>query len=301
MFDWNDLRYFIATARDGSTVGAARTLRVNQSTVGRRVAALERALGAKLFERTVSGHHLTEVGREILRTAERVELEAGALQLLAEQRARRIAGTIRVTTNETIADLFLTPSLAEFAELYPDIRVDVIVSARWLDLERGEADVALRAARQMDGGGESVKLLAELPWAIYCSRGYADAYGQAGSAGQLRHHKVIGVDGPLAAVAGFDWIEKHAGEEAVVARTNSLPNLMAAVRAGLGISALPCVRGEADPQLVRCIGPNPELGSLLWLVMSTQIMREPRARALGSFIAAKTPMVRDLLRFREGG
>lgn len=300
MFDWNDLRYFLSTARTGSTVAASRILRVNQSTVGRRIAAFERALGVKLFNKTVTGYHLTEIGRELLPAAERAELEAGALMLQVEQRARRVAGTIKVTTNETIADLFLImPSLTEFADLYPDIRVDVIVSSRWLDLERGEADVALRAARHLGARGASARQLAQLPWAIYCSQGYANTHGHPGSGEELCRHKIIGVDGPLAAVAGFDWLEKHCCEEAVVARTNSLPNLLAAVRAGLGISALPCVRGEPDPQLIRCIGPNQELGSFVWLVTRSQITREPRTRAFSSFIAAKTPVLRELLRFGD--
>jgi DNA-binding transcriptional LysR family regulator len=299
MFDWNDLRYFLATARAGSTVGASQIMRVNQSTVGRRIAALERSLGAKLFDRTAAGYRLTEVGQDLLPSAERAEAEAAAVLLLVEQRARLVAGTIKVTTNETIADLFLMPALTEFADLYPDIRVDVIVSSRWLDLERGEADVALRAARHLYTGTGSARRLAELPWAIYCSRRYAETHGRPTTAEQLRQHKIIGVDGPLAAVAGFDFLEQNAGDEAVVARTNSLPNLLAAVRAGLGISALPCVRGEADPQLLRCLGPNQELSSSLWLITRGDTRHEPKTRAFSSFAAAKTPVLRDLLRFDD--
>lgn len=297
MFDWNDLRYFLATARSGSTVAASRLLHVDQSTVSRRIAALEQSLGAKLFDKTVAGYRLTDIGRELIPAAERAELEAGSIMLMVEERARQIAGTLRVTTNETIADLFLMPSLAEFAELYPDIRVDVIVSARWLDLERGEADVALRAARHLEEAGRLATQLAELPWAIYCSRQYAECHGRADSAGELSLHKVIGVDGPLSAVAGFDWLEKRAGEEAVIARTNSLPNLLTAVRAGLGISALPCVLGEGDAGLIRCIGPSPDLCSFIWFLTGPQVRREPRVRAFGSFIAAKAPMLRQLLGF----
>src|SRR5688572_22711464 len=105
MFDWNDLRYFLATARGGSTVAASRMMRVNQSTVSRRIAALEGSIGATLFEKTVAGYELTDTGRELLPVAERAELEAGAFMMVAEQSSRRIAGTLKVTTNETIADL----------------------------------------------------------------------------------------------------------------------------------------------------------------------------------------------------
>lgn len=299
MVDWNDFRYFLAVARGGSTVAASAIMRVNQSTVGRRIAALENALGVRLFDKAATGYQLTAIGREIIAAAERIELELGSVLLLVEERTRRLTGMVKVTTNETIADLFLMPALPEFAALYPDIRVDVIVSSRSLDLERGEADVALRAARHLDSGPLLATNLSELPWAIYCSRDYGERHGRPASADELCQHRVIGVDGPLAGVAGFNWIETNAGEEAVVARTNSLPNLMAAIRAGLGIGALPCVRGEADPEFVRCIGPHQDLRSFLWLVTRSQLDAEPNVNAVSSFIASKAPTVRQLLRFQD--
>lgn len=298
MFDWNDLRYFLATARGGSTVSASKILRVNQSTVGRRIAALERAVGAKLFARAATGYQLTEIGRGVLEAAERAELEIDAVLLAAEEKSRRLSGTVKVTTNETIADLFVTPALPEFAARYPDIRVDLIVSSRWHDIERGEADVGLRAARNLASGALAARKLSLLPWAIYCSQHYAMAHGRPTSVEDLPQHRLISVHGPLGAVAGFDWLENAAGKETVVARTNSLPNLLAAVRAGLGISALPCVRGEPEPELVRCIGPNHELGSSLWLVTRTHLEDEPSVLAFSSFVVSKVSTLRQLLRFR---
>lgn len=295
MFDWNDIRYFLAAARGGSTVAASKIMRVDQSTVSRRISALEERLGARLFNRAVGGYELTNLGHEILATAEKAELELSAIPLLVEGRARHLSGIVKVTTNETIADLFLMPALPEFAELYPDIRVDVTVTSRWLDIARGEADVALRAARVWDAAELWAINLSELPWAIYCSHEYVEKHGAPTSTSDLPQQKIIGVDGPLAAVAGFDWLETKAGAETVVARTNSLPNLIAAVRASLGISALPCVRGDADPELVRCIGPYPELASFLWLVTRSEINVEPCVLAFRSFIISKKPVVRELL------
>lgn len=295
MFDWNDLRYFLAVARTGSATAAAELIPVNQSTVSRRVAALERALAAKLFDRTVAGYQLTDLGRELVPLAERAEGDAEAVMLMIDQANRRIAGTVRVTTNETMAELFLTPSLAEFAALYPEVRVDVIVSSRWLDLSRGEADVALRAARELGNERAVARKLSELPWAIYCSHAYAAAYGAPTSSHDLSQHRVVSVDGLLSGLAALQWMEKSAGTAAVVARTNSLQNLETAVRAGLGVSALPCVRGEAAPALVRCIGPNADLNSFVWLVTRNQIKNESAVQAFRSFIVTKAPVLRQLL------
>jgi DNA-binding transcriptional LysR family regulator len=295
MFDWDYLRYFLAVAVAGTTVAAAKKMRVDQSTVSRQIAALEKAIGAKLFNKSVSGYELTDLGRELIPAAERAELEISEMLSLVAQNGRRLAGTIKVTTNETIADLFLTPSLREFAELYPETRVDVSVTVHWLDLSRGEADLALRAARVLKGEGFVAQKLSDLPWAIYCSQDYVGKHGSPARAVELPKHRIISVDGDLATIAGFQWLEKNAGSAAVVSRTDSLPNVLAAVRAGLGVSALPCVTGEAEPELVRCFGPNEELDSSVWLVTRSQIKDEPRIKAFNSFIASKAPVLRRLL------
>ncbi|HWH17493.1 MAG TPA: LysR family transcriptional regulator [Allosphingosinicella sp.] len=299
VLDWNDLRHFLAVARAGTTLGASEILRVNQTTVARRIVALERALGAKLFDKMPSGYRLTELGREILPAAKQVEEEAETVIRLIEQRARRLAGAIRVTTNETIANLFLTPSLTEFAELYPDVRLDVIVDPRPLDLGRGEADVALRAGEKPGTGPIIVRKLRELPWAIYCSRDYAVRNGCPSSPEDLSRHRIIGGDGPLATMLAPSWLEQVAGTAKVVARSNSLPNLLAAVQAGLGLTVLPCALAEGDPQLIRCIGPVEELSAPLWLVTREDLKDEPRVRAFTSFISARIVAMRHLFELRQ--
>lgn len=286
-------------ARAGSTVAASKILRVNQSTVGRRIAALENALRAELFNKAATGYQLTAIGREIIGAAERAELQIGAVPMLVEGMTRRLAGNIAVTTNETVANLFLTPTLPEFSVLHPHIRIDVIVSSRTLDLERGEADVAIRAAKSLDAGPLTATCLSEIPWAVYGSRAYIETHGRPASEIELRQHKVIAADGSLAGVAGFKWLEANAGEEAVVARTNSLTNLMAAVRAGLGLSLIPCVRGEPNPEFVRCIGPNEDLQSFLWLITRNEIQAGPDVHAFRAFILSKAPAWRQMLRFND--
>src|SRR5258708_1826183 len=166
MYDWGDLRFFLAAARAGSTLGAARELRVNQTTVARRIAALEDALGARLFDRHQDGYRLSEAGTAILGQAEHVAAEAETLERLIAQRSRQLSGVIRVTTVEIIANMMLTPWLSEFMDLYPDIRVEVIVTDQRLDLSRGEADIAIRAGYMPTGSGVVVRKLADAPWAL---------------------------------------------------------------------------------------------------------------------------------------
>lgn len=292
--DWNDLRHFLAVARSGSTLAAAERLRVNQSTVARRIVALEQALGLALFARSQAGYRLTEAGEELLASAERVELEAETLQRLAEQRLRRLAGTVRVTASEALANTFLNPCIREFTELYPDVRIEVAIADRSLDIARGEADVALRAGAQKGEGAIVVRKLRDLEWSIYCSRDYARRSGCPQSVEALRGHAVVDGDGAAASLPGILWLKEHAGTERIVARSNSLTHLAAAVRAGLGLGALPCSIGEMEPELIRCIEPPRELDSALWLVTRADIKDEPRVRTFTDFISARTVSMRHL-------
>jgi DNA-binding transcriptional LysR family regulator len=296
--DWNDLPHFLAVARSGSTLAAAERLRVNQSTVARRIAALEQALGLALFARSRAGYRLTEAGEELLPAAEQVEREAETVQRLAEQRLRRLAGTVRVTASEALANTFLNPCLREFNELYPDVRIEVEIADRSLDIARGEADVALRAGVQKGEGAIVVRKLRDLEWSIYCSRDYARRSGCPQCIEDLRGHALVDGDGSAAALPGILWLKRHAGTERIVARSNSLTHLAAAVRAGLGLGALPCSIGEPDPELVRCLEPPRELDSALWLVTRADIKDEPRVRTFTDFISARTVSMRHLFELK---
>src|SRR5690349_836561 len=142
-YDWNDLRYFLAVCREGTLAGAARNLRVQHSTVGRRLDVLESALGAVLFARTPEGFVLTETGAEILPLAEAAERTL----VLVERRARasdeRIEGTVRLTASEAFSG-FLVRRLAPLREQYPKLVVEILSGNRSFDIARGEADLALR-------------------------------------------------------------------------------------------------------------------------------------------------------------
>src|SRR5215471_1809041 len=143
--DWNDLRYFLAVAREGSTLAAGRTLRVSQTTVARRIAALEEALGIPLFDKRQAGYALTPAGEELLPLAARVELEALQFADAAGARTRQLTGTVRLTTEEVYLIALLAPLLRELHDRHPEILIEVDTSQSVRDLGGGEADVALRS------------------------------------------------------------------------------------------------------------------------------------------------------------
>ncbi|WP_281399776.1 LysR family transcriptional regulator [Sphingomonas rhizophila] len=145
MFDWNDLRYFIAVARVGSTLAAGRSMRVSQTTVSRRIAALEQSLGLLLFDRRQAGYALTPAGKQLLDRAIVVEQAALSFAEAAGFQSRDNSGTVRVTTSDIFSNTFLPPWLAELHEAHPDIRIELDECGTVRDLGAGEADVAIRS------------------------------------------------------------------------------------------------------------------------------------------------------------
>ena len=292
MFDWNDLRYFLAVARTGSTLGASRALAVNPTTVARRIAELERAIGMKLFDKRQTGYALTEAGAELRATAERVELEATAFAEGVAAIGRRISGVIRVTTNEGLANGVMAPALSVFRRLHPDVRIDLIVDERRLDLARGAADVALRTGSRPTETGLVGRRLAPVAWAVYCGRSYLD---RPICADDLGRHPVVGAEGPIAALPGWVWLQAAVSEANVVVRSSSVTNLISAVKAGLGLSVLPCFLADADAGLVRCTSPIKGVQSDLWLLTREDLRDVPRIRAFLDFLATHVASLRPLL------
>lgn len=285
MFDWNDLKTFLAVAREGSTLGAAKTLGVNQTTVARRIEALEAAVGLKLFERGQTGSRLTEAGQELVADAERMAQEAAAFANRAQAVRRGTTGALRVTISEALANAFLAPALGPFRTLYPDIKVEMLVSEAFLDLEKGEADLAIRgtAAAALEDSALIARKLADVDWGIYCSRDYAIRHGIPARADQIQDHVLIGGDGDLASMAAMRWMTERASRAEVHTRSNSLTNLIVAAKAGLGLAPLPKLIVDQEPQLCLCMD-IPDFPSAIHILTRPDMKDTPRVRAFIDFL-----------------
>src|SRR5919106_4497166 len=190
--DWNELRLVLAIVRANGLIGAARALRIDHSTVFRRLQALEARLGQPLFERLPGGgYEPTPVARRMAAAAERMEDEALALARDIAGRDHRLTGRLRVTSSETLAHRILTPHLAAFRRAHPGIAVELTVDNRVLSLTRREADVALRPMRPKEGDLWGRKL-ADVAWTVYASTGYTEAHGVLASPVDLKAHPLIG-------------------------------------------------------------------------------------------------------------
>lgn len=188
--DWDDARHFLAVAREGQMLGAARRLGVSQAKLSRRIAALETAVGRHLLDRTTRGCTLTEDGRTLFAAAERVEAELlGALNALAGR--DEVAGTVRIGTPDGFGGAFLAPRLGQLRAAYPGLRLQLVSVPRSCSLSEREADIAVMVGRP-ERGRLRVRRLTDYTLGLYAARAYLDRMGQPASLADLKDHALIG-------------------------------------------------------------------------------------------------------------
>jgi DNA-binding transcriptional LysR family regulator len=295
MFDWNDLRYFLAVARHGSTIAAAKALHLSQSTVHRRLAELEKGVGRHIVVRHATGYRLTEFGNELLPLVRRVEKAVDSLERHLVAANDTPTGSVRVTCSESIGyRLTRSPLLDDFHKRYPALRIELIMSDHFLDIAKGEADVAIRAGVPNE---ESLvgRKIADVPWALYCSRSYLERYGRVERTEDIDRHAVIEFNGDMRDHHAAQWLRSVAPHATIVARSNTVPGLMMTVRSGAGLAPLPMPLADRDGELVRVLGPVPGLYSQIYLLTHPDLRHTPRIRAFFDFIIAELDQVRPIL------
>lgn len=294
-FDWDDLRYFLAVARHGSTLAAGRALGLSQSTVQRRLAELERRIGRQLVKRHPTGYRLTELGEEMLPYAERVEQAVRGFEERLEAAKRDVLGVIRVTCPEPLVYRITQSSLLDrFHAKHPGLRVEFVMSDKYLDLAKGEADVALRSGDTTDDELVGRKIADSL-WAVYASRKYIERHGRPERIEDLERHRLVGFDETMANHRAATWLRAVAPGAQIVARNNSVLGVLYAVKSGVGIAPLPTALGDAEEDLVRVLGPIPELARIWRLLAHPDVRRTPRVSAFFDFITGEIEALKPIL------
>jgi len=292
MFDWNDLTYFLAVARHGSTIAAGKALGLSQSTVHRRLSELERRLGHKLVTRHTTGYRLTAFGEALLPYAEHVEAAIRELERHVGDVAHDAAGVIRVTCPEPIV-YRMTALIDRFHAQHPKLRVEFVTSDRYLDLSKGEADVAFRSG---DTDDELVgRKIADSIWAVYASGAYIDRHGKPERVEDLSRHALVCFDESLSQHRISKWLAEVAPGATIAARNNSVLGLVYAVKSGVGLGPLPTAIADDQEELVRVLGPIPELARSWRLLTHPDLRRTPRVAAFFDFIIAEREALKSIL------
>lgn len=279
MYDWDDLRFFLAVARHGSTLAASRSLKVSQATVSRRITLFEEKLGVELFARTPAGYALTARGLALVPAAEAVEAAAGHFGEAVGAESRKLSGLVRLTTVESAANAWVIPAVARLHDSHPEVQVEILTTDANLDLARGEADIAIRFGPRPDHEALIARHLTELEECVYASRELATRLGRPENLAALSRYPLI-VESSVPFGRFARWLSEAVPEGRIVQRVTSLSTAIAGVRAGIGAAVLPCIMGDDLKGLVRLMPPIPELTTPCWMVTTDQARRQPHVRAV---------------------
>jgi DNA-binding transcriptional LysR family regulator len=288
--EWGDLRYVLALADAGSMVAAARALGVEHTTVSRRIAALERDLGVRLFVRTPDGQRPTSAGEAAIATGRVLQRSILELETAIAGTDDCPSGTVRLTTSEGFLPV-VVPHLPRLYAEYADIKVELLTGNNVFDLHRNEADIALRLL-PTERDDLVVRHLSRVGWALYASPLYLAGKTWEGSTAWTGH-RVIHFEEPLHGTPGQRWLAEHAKGAVVALLGNSIPSCAAAAAAGLGIACLPCLHGDRDARLQRLDGPV--ASGDVWLVAHPDRLRIVRNRVVWDFLLELATLEQVLL------
>jgi DNA-binding transcriptional LysR family regulator len=243
---WDDLRYFLRAVQAGTLAGAARAMGVEHSTVGRRLAALERALGVPVVVRAPDGLHLTPTGEGLVPLVEAVERAVLAVHGRATQREVRV----RLAMPTGFTALF-TAHLHALRAAHPQLTLELLTGAKAIDLQRGEAELAIRSG-PVSAQELIARPLGESGWSLYASPAYLARRPAPDDALDLRGHELIGYDPSLSEVPAARWVEQRLRDGATLAlRSREMTDMLAASLGGAGLAVLPCLIGDETPGLLR--------------------------------------------------
>ncbi|MEZ2409306.1 LysR family transcriptional regulator [Bosea sp. RCC_152_1] len=276
--NWDNARFFLAIARAGTLRGAARQMRVDQATVGRRLAALEEELGARLFLRTPSLYVLTPAGEALIEPVEAIERSVAQMERRVMGLDERLTGSVRVATTDSLGKRFVIPAIVRMRAEHPGIEVVCLISQDVANLTRREADIAIRTVRP-DAPDLIVRRLATLKTGIYASRAYLAARGTPPPGDGFAGHDLVAYQQSVAPTTPSAFCGEPTGSGKVVFRTSSSVTLVEATAAGIGIAELPCYRADTEPELVR-IMPERSADFDVWLVAHADLYKTARIQAL---------------------
>lgn len=282
--DWNDLRFFLDVARTRSLTKTALKLRVSQSTVSRKISALENSLQTSLFLHHQTGYFLTEAGEEVLKYAEEVEEKVGRLESKISGRDLTPVGTVRLATAVTLASYLIVPALPRFKARFPDITLELITGVSTVSVIRHDADIALRLIRP-EQNSLKIRKAAVIPSAVFGSESYIRDH-PAPASRPFSDREFITWDKSFGHLPSARWLNDNVPDTASALTTTSLVTQISAVKAGLGLAVLPCFIAAQNRDLVEVIPTQQVFSEDLWLVSHPDLVTSSRVRAVADFLVS---------------
>jgi DNA-binding transcriptional LysR family regulator len=283
LFDWDDIRIFLAVARFKKIALAARQLGIDPTTLSRRIGRLEEALGARLFDVGSSGRLLSERGQAMLNHAERVESAALAAMEDVTGEAYRLSGQVRVSVAEGFCTHILAPGIADFNAQHPGIKLDLVTASGFLNPSKREADMAVMLARPQKGR-LSIQRLGDYTLHLYGTPAYLERAGKPTSPAGLFDHVLVGYVPDFIFSPELDYLnEVYPGLDAQI-RSTSINVQHRMVIEGAGIGVLPDFIGSKDERLIPLLTEEVRIVRSFWLVIHEDLRKLPRIEAVARWL-----------------
>lgn len=274
---WDEIRTAFHVARLGTVSGAADVLGVHHATVIRHIDALEKKLGAKLFQRHARGYTPTEAGRDLLRVAQTTDEQFAQLAGRIRGGGEAVTGELTITSVDALSAL-LSPVIADFQRAHPGLSVRFLTGQRLFRLEYGEAHVAIRAGNAPNQPDNVVQPFLKLKVALYASHSYVETHGRPEKDSDLARHVFVSQNTESPAPF-LKWLQKTVPRERITWRVSQVDASEHAVRAGAGLGFAPIYRAAKDPDLVQVMPPRDDWVTQLWIVTHVDLHRTAKVRA----------------------
>ncbi len=277
--NWDDARVFLAVCRESTLRGAARVLGVDQATVGRRIASLERSLSATLFLRTSEGYVLTAVGEAALKSVEKMEHSALELERQIQGLDDRLTGIVRVSTTDSLAIDFLIPAITRLHEKHPDVRVQLDASTQFLSLSKREVDIAVRNARP-ENPDLIARRIARWPVGLFASQAYLEVHGVPESGTAFEGHDLVMYQPYLEGSKEVTLVSEPVGRGRIVSSLSSSLLVRRSIAAGIGLGEIPVYMGRMDGLIRLWPERTRQVPYDVWLVTHEDLRHTARVRGV---------------------
>ncbi|MDA7965355.1 LysR family transcriptional regulator [Ruegeria sp.] len=281
--DWDLIRFLLCVARAGSIARASERLSESPATVGRKLKELEEDLSLPLFDRGTSGVKLTPIGQELLAIAQNVETQLGRVGELTRSYHGMSGGTVAVAAPEGFGEAVIMPKLIEFHSFNPQIKIDLLLSNKRINMHNREADIAIRLGQPETYRIESEKL-GRVRFGIYASQDYLLGLDGISTLDELAGHNVIVATGALGRSVQEIEFRKIIDRCNIAARTDSICAQLSAVRSGFGLAVLPKYMAETDPNLVEVMPGLLEVSLELWVLTHRDVVNYQHVQTTKQFI-----------------
>ncbi len=283
MFNWDDIRFFLELARKGRLVAAAQRLHVDHTTVSRRIAQLEHAVDARLFDKSPQGYQLTEAGRRLMTYAEAMEAQSMSVYKDISGKDTQLTGTVRLATTEAVGSQVIAHNLIDFRKQHPGIELELIAETRRLSLSKREADIAIALSRP-DSGRLIAWKLADYTLRLYGAPAYLDAHPPINARDDLAGHAFIGYIDDLLQMPELRFWETLVKEPNLVFRSSNVMAQYNACVDGVGLALLHSFMAESDTRIRPVLKGDVDVVRELWLVVHEDLRHVARVSAVCQYI-----------------